>query len=465
MLVKSSYNDSQVMYWEPAKYVAKLRRREDRHESAPVPDRHGSRRPRRKERTLQPAARDSVRLRVPGLAARSREGDAAAGVDIDAQERGARPRQEARARRPSLPGCSPTSAASADCSGPTSPGCPSRSSSPRPTASAPSSRSPAMMGDYSTVGRDLVNHCVNDILVQGAGRSSSSTTSRRASSTRTVVELVSRGSPQGCRENGCALLGGETAEMPGFYQPGDYELVGFIVGVVDRHAGPRRLAASRRATSLVGLPRRACTPTATRSPGASSSTSSASTAEDRAPWAKSGSGRRGRCWRPTSPICKPLRPLLGASGAPRLAHITGGGLTDNLPRILPRDTHAEIRLGAGRSPSSSAPRRSRARSRPRRCCASSTWGSAWCGGRARGPGRHPRGAAQGRAARRGHRPHRRGGLGRRLRPGPLEKDTARSEGRAAIDPPGHPALRARQQLPGLQRPSRAASCRRRSRWW
>src|SRR6185295_7086436 len=93
-----------------------------------------------------------------------------------------------------------------------------------------------LCGDYSTVGRDLVNHCVNDILVQGAlplffldylGAG--------VLEPARMVELV-RGVADGCRDNRCALLGGETAEMPGFYQPGDYELVGFIVGLADRAA-------------------------------------------------------------------------------------------------------------------------------------------------------------------------------------------------------------------------------------
>src|SRR5256885_8133555 len=89
-------------------------------------------------------------------------------------------------------------------------------------------------GVHNTIGRDLVNHCVNDILVQGArplffldyiatGRLS----------TETVGSIV-EGIANGCRENGCVLLGGETAEMPGFYGDGEYDVAGFIVGGVDR---------------------------------------------------------------------------------------------------------------------------------------------------------------------------------------------------------------------------------------
>src|SRR5512139_889964 len=108
-------------------------------------------------------------------------------------------------------------------------------------------------GDFSTVGRDLVNHCVNDILVQGAVPLFfldyvGSGTLEPAK----LVELV-RGVADGCRENGCALLGGETAEMPGFYKAGDYELVGFVVGLVDR---PHVLDGSRVRPGdvLLGLP-------------------------------------------------------------------------------------------------------------------------------------------------------------------------------------------------------------------
>src|SRR5262249_45702190 len=86
-----------------------------------------------------------------------------------------------------------------------------------------------LMGQYGSVGRDLVNHCVNDILVQGAvPLFFLDYVGAGILEAAKMVELV-RGVADGCRANGCALLGGETAEMPGFYQPGDYELVGFIV--------------------------------------------------------------------------------------------------------------------------------------------------------------------------------------------------------------------------------------------
>ena len=274
---------------------------------------------------------------------------AASGVDIDAQERGLeKVKKLARSTftpgvlseigsfgglfRPDLSGMAePVLVASADGVG---------------TKLAVARR----MDDFSTVGRDLVNHCVNDVLVQGAeplfflDYLGAGTLDPKK-----MAELVG-GVAAGCRENGCALLGGETAEMPGFYQPGDYELAGFIVGLVDR---PHLLDGSRVAAGdlLVGLPssglhtngyslaRGILFERAGLAPG------------DRAPWAKKKKRTVGEeLLAVHRPYLAVLRPLLRHPGLHGLAHVTGGGITDNLPRILPRGLRAEIRVGSWEIP-------------------------------------------------------------------------------------------------------------------
>jgi phosphoribosylformylglycinamidine cyclo-ligase len=210
-----------------------------------------------------------------------------------------------------------------------------------------------MVGDFSTVGRDLVNHCVNDVLVQGARPLFFlDYVGAGVLEPAAMVELVG-GVAAGCRDNGCALLGGETAEMPGFYQPGDYELVGFVVGLVDR---PAILDGGRVEAGdvLVGLPsaglhtngyslaRRVLFDRLGLSPGSP------------APWAEGPERRRPTVGRellaPHLSYLAPLGPLLGHPGLHALAHVTGGGLTDNLPRVLPRGTRAEIRVGSWEIP-------------------------------------------------------------------------------------------------------------------
>ena len=203
-----------------------------------------------------------------------------------------------------------------------------------------------MADDFSTVGRDLVNHCVNDILVQGARPLFFlDYVGAGALEPKKMVELVG-GVADGCRENGVALLGGETAEMPGFYRAGDYELVGFVVGIVDR---PAILDGSRVAAGdlLLGLP----------SDGLHTNGYSLARRilfdqlglglRDRLPGAKQEKLRVGE-WllRPHRSYLKALEPLLGHSGLHALAHVTGGGLTDNVPRVLGEGLSAEIRVGS-----------------------------------------------------------------------------------------------------------------------
>jgi len=203
--------------------------------------------------------------------------------------------------------------------------------------------------DFSTVGRDLVNHCVNDILVQGAQPLFFlDYVGTGVLEPRRLLELV-RGVAAGCRENGCALLGGETAEMPGFYQPGDHELVGFIVGLVDR-ANLLDGSRVRAGDVLLALP------------SAGLHTNGYSLArqilfetlrlslKDRIPGDPE--KRRVGEWllAPHLSYLVPLRPLLALPGLHALAHITGGGITDNLPRVLPGDLHAEIKFGSWEVP-------------------------------------------------------------------------------------------------------------------
>ena len=114
-----------------------------------------------------------------------------------------------------------------------------------------------MTGIHDTVGRDLVNHCVNDILVQGASPLFFMDYVATGRLSPEVLASIVAGVATGCRENGCALLGGETAEMPGFYAEGTYDLAGFIVGLADKSRSRRRPRDPRRRCALRVSQRRA----------------------------------------------------------------------------------------------------------------------------------------------------------------------------------------------------------------
>ena len=206
-----------------------------------------------------------------------------------------------------------------------------------------------MAGDYTTVGRDLVNHCVNDILVQGARPLFFLDYVGAGVLEPAAMEQLVGGVAAACRDCGCALLGGETAEMPGFYRPGDYELVGFIVGLVDRprildggRVAPRDLilglASSGLHTNGYSLARKIFFEELGLAVG------------DRIPGS---AGRRSvgaLLLEPHRSYLAAVEPLLAHPGLHALAHVTGGGLTDNLPRALPAGTHARIRVGSWEVP-------------------------------------------------------------------------------------------------------------------
>jgi len=204
-----------------------------------------------------------------------------------------------------------------------------------------------MSGRHGTVGIDLVNHCVNDILVQGAEPLFFLDYLATGRLLPDVAETIIAGIAEACRENSCALLGGETAEMPGFYADGEYDLAGFVVGVVERE----RLVSGRAIAVgdvLVGVP------------SSGLHTNGYSLARrivfDRlrleidsyVPELRTTVGEA--LLVPHRSYLTMVRPILDYGSIKGMAHITGGGITDNLPRILPRGTAAVVDLGSWEVP-------------------------------------------------------------------------------------------------------------------
>jgi phosphoribosylformylglycinamidine cyclo-ligase len=198
-------------------------------------------------------------------------------------------------------------------------------------------------GVHHTVGRDLVNHCVNDILVQGARPLFFLDYIATGKLLPEVVAGIVSGVADGCRENGCVLLGGETAEMPDFYAAGEYDIAGFIVGVVDRAKiidgktivpGDVLLALPSAGlhTNGYSLARKLFFEVAGYN---------AATQLD-----ELGMTVGEALLQPHLSYLKPLDSLLDSGSIKGLAHITGGGLTDNIPRILPAGCAVVIEKGS-----------------------------------------------------------------------------------------------------------------------
>jgi phosphoribosylformylglycinamidine cyclo-ligase len=199
------------------------------------------------------------------------------------------------------------------------------------------------MNVHTTVGADLVNHCVNDIAVQGATPLFFMDYLAAGKLEPEIAEKVVEGVSTACKHNGCALIGGETAEMPGFYPDGEYDLAGFIVGVVERE----RIITGKAVQPgdvILGLPsnglhtngyslaRKLLFEVARYTPDS---------------YVNELKGKVGNELLRTHKSYWPLvKKLVAGECVSALAHITGGGITENLPRVLPRGVAAVIETGS-----------------------------------------------------------------------------------------------------------------------
>jgi phosphoribosylformylglycinamidine cyclo-ligase len=199
------------------------------------------------------------------------------------------------------------------------------------------------LGLHQTVGVDLVNHCVNDIAVQGAIPLFFLDYLATGKLDPDVIESVVSGLADGCKANGCVLIGGETAQMPGFYADGEYDLAGFIVGAVDRDKMITG-AGIKPGDVLIGLPS-----TGLHTNGYSLArkllfqvggykpTQYVTAIKEKAGAALMKTHRS---------YLHVIQKLVTAGLTTGMAHITGGGITENLPRILPKGVTAQVEIGS-----------------------------------------------------------------------------------------------------------------------
>ncbi|HEX7284705.1 MAG TPA: phosphoribosylformylglycinamidine cyclo-ligase [Candidatus Angelobacter sp.] len=199
-----------------------------------------------------------------------------------------------------------------------------------------------MMNLHGTVGGDLVNHCVNDIAVQGAAPLFFMDYLATGVLEPDVAEKVVEGIADACRHNGCALIGGETAEMPGFYPKGEYDLAGFIVGIADKS----KLITGEKVQAgdvLLGLPSNGL-----HTNGYSLARKLFFEVAHYTPetYVNDLHGKAGAELMKSHKSYWPvLRKLIDSELVHAMAHITGGGITDNLPRVLPRGMAAIVEMG------------------------------------------------------------------------------------------------------------------------
>ncbi|MBI1791888.1 MAG: phosphoribosylformylglycinamidine cyclo-ligase [Acidobacteria bacterium] len=189
-----------------------------------------------------------------------------------------------------------------------------------------------LTGRHQTVGEDLVNHCVNDIAVQGAAPLFFLDYFATGKLDARVAAGVISGIARGCRSNGCALIGGETAEMPGLYAPGEYDLAGFIVGATER-SGLLTGGLIRAGDVLLGLPS-----TGLHTNGYSLARKLLFEVAGYCPKTflpDLGCTVGDELLKVHRSYLRPIRKLLAAGLLKGAAHITGGGITDNTPRMLP----------------------------------------------------------------------------------------------------------------------------------
>ena len=195
------------------------------------------------------------------------------------------------------------------------------------------------MNVHHTIGADLVNHCVNDIAVQGAAPMFFMDYLATGKLDPSIAEKVIEGLAEACKHNGCALIGGETAEMPGFYPEGEYDLAGFIVGVVERE----KIISGKGVEAgdiVLGLPS-----TGLHTNGYSLARKLLFEVAKYEPetYVNEIRGKVGNELMQTHRSDWPIiKKLVAAECVSAMAHITGGGITENLPRVLPKGTAAAI---------------------------------------------------------------------------------------------------------------------------